>query len=638
MFEDPEEVSKPLLTEEVAVWQKRILSSIGVRETWEKEYRVSECYNYWRGRQRFDEFDGNGERRAVHNKVHPDVDEQLPALYFYAPYGRVVAAPERSDTPRETVNDKAKLLQDTGIALVRDKKTGFQENTRLALKEAQWAIGCVEVGYDPDFIHNPSAKRPVLKEKEGTKVLPGLEESEEVKDELGLTPDSGSDMESLTAESNRLRESLRGETFYVKHIPAKQILISPSDKAILENNDWVGYWEDYSLEDVKASPAYENTEDLKPESEMAANENLGTVDRVRLYRIWDLRSMLKLVFAKGHDKLLMSAPFERCTLKFYRLDVDPYHFFPIPPIYLKLSSQDQYNDSAEYLRKMRISTVPRYTYDQEAVTADEASKFQSRDFNIMIPRAAGTRSPIEAVNQPSTASAAIQTLSLSEKEFTHASRATGNPLEPPSQTATRAVMANAKISAQEGATRSVVAVWLSEIIEELILLAIDNMSLTRWVAINVDLDSPMAWEEATKVATTFQQINAEKLRSAATGINWRIEVEADTLSPVSDAEKGMKLMQMLNFISTPQGAALLSQVPSLLKRLMSLAGIKSGEDTDAIKDALAVITQMNQAANMAGIRTPGISPIAGEPAPPPSTVQGPQEMPPLPIPAGVPGA
>lgn len=652
MYGDDTEVTA-VQTEEVATWHKRIAASLLVRETWEKDYRVAECYQYWRGKQREKEHDEHGERRAQHNKVHPDVDEQLASLYFYAPYGRVTAAPERSDTPRETVNQKARLLQDTGVALVRDKKTGFKNNTQNPVKEGQWAIGCVEVGYDADFINNPMAKRPPLKEKKETKVLrelggeppeddlllePGDGAAEPVKDEFGLTPGEGSDLASLTAELKRLRSQLKGETFYVKHIPAKQILISPSDKSILDDNDWVGYWEDYPLEDVKASPAYDNVDDLKPESDMCANPETGTVDRVRLYRIWDLRGRVKLVLAKGHDKVLMTVPFERCALKFYRQDIDPYHFFPIPPVYLKLPAQDEYNDSAEYLRKMRIGTVPRYTYDQEAITADEAGKFQSRDFNVMIPRAAGSRQPIEPVNQPSTAGTAIQTLGLSEKEFTQASSASGNPLDPPTQTATRVVVANAKKSAQESFQRTTVAVFLGEIIEELILLAVDHMSLERWIAMNVDLDSPMAFEEVQQVAQTYQQINAEKLRAAAMGINWSIEVDADSLSPVSQAEQGMKLMQMINFISTPQGSALLSRAPSLLKRMMILAGIKAGEDVDAIKEALMVITQMNEMAMVQGMRTPGVSPSAGEPAPPPTGMAAPPAAPDLPVPAGVRGA
>lgn len=594
---------------------------------------MPECYQYWRGHQRDEEFDQNGERRAQHNKIHPDVAQTLPSLYLYHPYGRIMAAPERADTPQETISTKAQLLQDTGIFLVRDKNSGFREHTHLALKEAQWAFGCVEVGYDPDFLDSPLADRPPLKEGEDTPT------STPTKDSAGLTVGEGSDLASLKKEYKRLKKNLMRETFYVKHIPARQVIVSSSDRCILEENDWVGYIDEYALEDVKRAPAYKNTEDLKASQGLEANERLGSEDRVSLVRLWDLRSRIKWVFALGHDKPLFWKKFKRCPLKFLRLDLDPNHFRPIPPIFLKLSSQDGYNDSAEYMRKMRIGTVPRYTYDEDAVNAEEAAKFQSRDMNVMVPRKAGTVNPIEPVQQPSTSQGAIQTLALSEKEFMQADSLTGDPLSPPTQTATRAVIANAKLSAQDSFQRNIVAEWLASIIEELLLLAIDYMSLEKWIAVNVDLDSPAAFDAAAEVAKTYQMIDAERLRDATLGIKWGVEVEADSLSPVSEAERGMKLMQVVNFIKDPPTAALLSKAPALLKRLLTLANIRNGGDIDAVEQALAAVVAMNQQMMMMTGKGPGVgsAPMPGSSAGPVIAPPSPPVAP-MPVPPGMPGA
>lgn len=610
--------------EEVAVWMRRMAGSEAVRKKWEQDYRVEDCYNYWRGKQRRDEKDENGDRKAQHNKIHPDVEEALPALFFKAPYGKVLAFPERSDTPGETTNRKKQLLQDNGIALVRDPKTGFSENIEMALKESFWSIGCVEVGYEPDFIDNPLAPRPPLREGEDTKLGPP------VTDEYGLSVDQDSEMALLQQELERLREAMRGERFYVKHIQAKQILISSSNKAILENNDYVGYSEDYPLEDVKASPAYQNTADLKAIDHMKGNDVDGSVDRVRLYRIWDLRTRTKIVMAHGHEKFLKREKFLRVPLKFFRHDVDPYNFFPIPPVYLKLPSQDGYNDSAEYLRRMRIGTVPRFTYDEDAVTPDQVEKFLSRDMNIAIPRKGGTTYPIEPVNQPSTSQAAIQTLGLSEKEFVQAGNASGDPLSPPTQTATRAVIANAKMDAKDDYKKEKVSNWVAAVIQELIELSIDYQTLPRWIAVNVDLDSPYAFQEAAAVAQTYQEIKGEQIRDAAVGIQWYVHVDIESLSPVSDEVMGQKLMQMIGFLSNPASAALVMNVPSLLKRMLALAGLRDGQDVDTIQQALQFIVQMNMAAASRGVGTPGISPQAGEPTAARTTPSGPP--PPQPTP------
>lgn len=577
------------------------------------------CYQYWRGRQRLDEFDQQGKRRAIHNKIHPDTASAISSLYFSNPTGRVIASPERVGTPRETITAKALILQNTGNYFVNDPETGFKENTDNAVKESRWAIGCVEVGYAPDFISNPMADRPPLKESDKTKV------GKPAKDEDGLSIDEQSDIPALQEELKRLQQSLKGEVFYVKHIRAEQLVISPSDKPVLEHNDWVGYWEDYALEDVKEAPGYKNTDDLKASTEATGKQDEeGDIDRVRLYKIWDLRTRTKLVLAKGHDKPLMKKKFNRCTLKFLRFDVDPYHFFPIPPIYLKLNPQDGYNDSAEYLRMMRITTVPRYTYDEDAVTATEAAKFTSSDFNILIPRKQGTHQVIEAVNQPSTSGGAVQTLGLADKEFAEAGNSGGDPRLPQTRTATQAMIADTKENANESYEREIVSKWLASVIEELILLAVEHMNLPRWIAINVDLDSPDADLAALDIATTYQQIDAERLRSATLGVRWHVEVETESLSPVAETERGAKLMNMLQFISNPNIAALLSMAPLLLKQIIGQSGVKNGGDVSAIQEALKVIVQMNQAQAANGIQPPGISPMAKPTSPLPGPKGGPQ--------------
>jgi hypothetical protein len=619
---------------EVDLWLKRIQAGKGAYEAWERQYRVAECYQYWKGNQRDEPWDGS-DRKAQHNKIHPEVSKNVSSLYFYRPFGRVIVRPERADTPKETLTRKAQLLQDTGVFLVRNEEAGFLENTSLAVKESEWACGLVEVGYSPDFIDNPAAKRPPLREKETTELLPAV-----VRDEFGLTPESGSDLPSLQKELQRLRGLLRGEVFYVKHIPSNQILFSPSDRPVLEDNDWVGYWEVHNLEDVKDSTLYENTDDLKPSTKYEASEENGSVDRVMLYKLWDLRTKTRIVLAEGHDDFLLRKAYSRCGLKFLRRDVDPYHFLPVPPVYLKLPSQDGYNDSAEYLRKMRISTVPRYTYDDDAVTPEEAAKFQSRDMNVMIPRKGGTHQPIEPVNQPSMSEGAIRTLALSEKEFSQAGSTAGDPLSPPTQTATRAVIANAEKTAEQGSQRGAVARWLSSIIQEMILLAVDNMNMDRWIAANVDLDSPMALDAIVEVAETYQQINAEKLRDAMIGIKWNVEVEAETLSPVSEAEMGLKMMQVVKYITEPGMAMLLSKAPALLKRMLSLGGIRGGSDVDAIKEALGAVVQMNMEMLQRGAASPpGHTPMPGEAAGPvPAVSAAASTETQLPVPPGVAGA
>src|SRR3990170_2740326 len=234
-------VAKSKDIDSIRTWRKRIAAAKELRKEWENENRVKDCYNFWKGNQLINEFDQFGNRKAQVNKIHPEVRNAIPSLYYYRPFARVTAQPELADTAGTAIDDSMQLLQDTANHLIRTPTTRFQESTLLALKESFWSMGVVEVGYSADFVDDPQANsRPPLKEDEDTKIS---------------KPVSEVDIEAMVAKE---KQSMT-ERFYIRHIPSKQVLISISDKPIVEDNDWIGYWEDLPLEDVKASGAYENT-------------------------------------------------------------------------------------------------------------------------------------------------------------------------------------------------------------------------------------------------------------------------------------------------------------------------------------------------------------------------------------------
>lgn len=599
-------------------WFDRIAAGVAAKELWEKDYRVPDCYQFWRGNQLANPYDQQKERKAQINKIHPMVRSQIPSLYFNRPYARVEAAPEKADTPLETVSEKAQLLQDTGNYFIRNPDTCFKESTDLALKEHFWSLGCVEVGYSPHFTDNPALDRPAAKETEDTKPD---------------TPASDSDSEDDAPVTDellaQLRASLKSERFYVKFISAKQIICSPSDRAIVSENDWIGYWEDFAVEDVKRSKAYKHTRGLKPSASCGKDaQGTPTSRNVRLYKIWDLRTKTKWVFAEGHARELLKKSFKRLPLKFYRPDLDPYHFWPIPPISQGLGRQEEYNRGREWMRRVQRGTAPRFTYNQDAFDQGEIEKLESDDANIFIGRK-GNAAAVDAIipiTQPNVSSIVLQDLQLTEKEF---NEQTGTPAESRqgqtggAKTATQATLMAQQSRIEDNLDRSKVATWLAEVVEELILLALDHMNIGQWIAINVDPDSPLANVEALKVAQTFQEINAEVLQSATSGIRWHVEVDVDTLSPQAEEQKLQKVLQIINYLGNPAQAALLANSPQLLSVLLNGMGLRSSSDQSAVREALGVVIKMHQMSAAQGVGTPGVAPVAGQPG-----VAGPPPQPP----------
>jgi hypothetical protein len=587
---------------------KRIRAAEKARDEWESRYEVVRCRNYWAGLQREDDADAGGERKAIVNRIMPTLRTRIPSLYFYYPFARVVASPSKSDTPGATVDDKAQLLQDTANALLRDPRCGLKEQTLISLKEAHWAFGCIEVGYSADFIDNPALKD----------AAPPLQED---KDTEGVEP---------------YKKIVKEEWFWTRRIPPRQIIVSAPESTVVEENDWIGYWEFQNVEDVKKAPAYSNTRELKgsgSDEKKEGDTDTGAQD-VRLYKVWDLRTKCRYVFAEGHDKPLLKQDYERLPLFFLRFEVEPDRFRPIPPIYGWLGAQDEYNDSREFLRLQRKTRVPRYTVAEGGVLPEEMQKFEDNEPNVWIKRLQNTTGDvISPVMQPNMSDSALQSLTLSRQEFDEVTGVGAESRQQASSgTATQAAIMNQRQTINDSFDRALVADWLGKIARELVLLAIDKMTLPRWIQLNSDPYSPMFQQDAMNIANQYQQITLQELQNADSDLRWDVSIDVESLSPVSEQEKQAQWMQILTVISNPAVAPLLAMSPELLKRTLDLNGVKNAKDQAAIGMALQAQAQMQ--AQMAQAKMggpPGVAPMGGQPTGPggpgPTMPQPPQMIP-----------
>jgi hypothetical protein len=285
---------------------------------------------------------------------------------------------------------------------------------------------------------------------------------------------------------------------------------------------------------------------------------------------------------------------------------------------------------------VRKGTVPRYTYDEDAVKPSDMAKLEQGGVGTYIARKANTRKPIEAIDQPSFSDTALKTLTLSQQEFSEQGGETPNYQTARGKTATQAVIANTKGQITDSFDRSCVADWLAAIIEELIMLAIEEMLLEKWVVMNVDPDGMYAPMETQRVVQNYQWITAEMLQEAQQGIRWTVLVDVETLSPASEQQHAQQWMQALSLLANPATARILALSPELLKRTLDLNGIKSHRDQQLIGDALQKEAQMQMQMAMMAAQPPpssggGVAGQAPPPAPPgqtgPVTPQGPPGVP-----------
>jgi hypothetical protein len=619
---------------------KRIAQAKKPKEKWEKAYEVDRSHDYVRGFQRSmeDEKDAQGDRKYQLNRILAAMKTKIPRMFYYAPYARVRAARGREDTPQSNLATRASLLQDTLNSIIRQKNTRFKAETMLALKEAQWAFGLIEIGYEAEWGENPYSKKPTLVENDEAR------DDLEAFGKIGPEPEED---EEITQALSTLKEVPQTETFYVKHIPARQFYASSNDRSSTEAMDWVGYWEWMYVEDIKRSPSFKNTKDLKATAKAAEGSGvdkefspIGNSDKseevppdmVRVWKVWDQRDMVRYVIAEGHDKILKETQYVYLPLFPLRLEVMPGEWYPIPPVFSQLVEQDEFNDAREWLRLVRKGTRPRYTYDKAAFPDTELEKLETDEFGTFIGVDNQNMNAIQPVQQPTFSEATVRTLALSEQGFAEASAS--------SATARLTRGAGGKPTAKEVGSleesgdirdsyeQQELAEWMGLICYGLIECAVEKMTLPQWVLINTDPRSPVFQMEAQVIAQTYQEITSDMLAEAHGGAQWDVTVDVESLSPVSESQHAARIMQALQMLSASPVGMLLSLAPPLLKTMLNLMGIRAASDQESIFAALQAKQQMEQQmAMMGGGGPPGVAPSAGAPSPRPGGAGGNPEPP-----------
>lgn len=579
-------------------WLDRANAAITRKGEWEKKFEVGTCRKFYDGHQVDRQTDLSGDRVIVINKVGAAVRTTIPNLVFRHPYVRVIGSPSREDTPGQALDERARLLQDTANSIIRDPKTQFNEQIFPALKEAFWAFGCVETGYSADFVDDATAPKPALKEDE---------KIDEIDNPL---------------------PKVASESFYVKYIPAKTFVVSARETSVLAEVDWLGYYEWMNVEDVKKAPAYaKQATDLKStgrDPDKDGEETDPDTQQVKVWKIWDQRTKTKIVFADGHDKILMEAPYTHLPLHFLRFEPQTDNFYPIPPIYHQLGSQREYNDSRDMLRKLRKAIVPRYTFDEQAMSPEDLEKFESGDIGVYIGVRNQNTSPINPVNQPSFSEGSITSLSLAGKEFaemsgtSNASRQQGG-----SDTATEAKIMNTRQAVSESFDRQTVALFLGSVCQGLLQCAIEFMIVDHWILRNSDPFSVYFGQDAQNIAQQHQLITFQELQDASSTMRWDVSVEVESLSPASEEEKRQTWNTALQMLANAPIARILAQSPELLKRTLDLNGMHSTRDQALVGEALMKVAQIEMAMSAQGAKpSPGISgqapaQAAGVPGPTP---------------------
>lgn len=583
----------------LAVWEKRIQAANKKYKKWSEEYNTDRLERYYLGKQwrGLSEEDAGG--RYVINMVYSTVEVNKPSLVFHRPQVKVEPRPGRNSTLGSHSKEKARLCEDTIQTFIDDPDVKFAMETNLALHEAHFRFGVIEVGYTADWIDNPNAGKPLL--KDGS--------DEEMKDSNGST----------VMEPDR---NIEREAMYVRRIPAENFRVSASSRNALEQNDWVAYCEWHYLEDIKRNKMYKNTANLKStgsvrgmsteddyQDDADCDEHSGMV---KLWKIWDLRGMNRHVYADGHKKFLLEKePFSFlpfAAIKFHDI-LD--NFYPMPPVYQWIGPQDELNETRDAQRAHRRRFYRRYTMMQGAVEPTEVEKMETGGDGVII--VVNQPNPILPIPDAPMGADVWNHLGETKQDLMAVSGIGGDQRGvADSETATQASIIDVRSKLRESSARTRVSDWLAAIARLMLMTIREKMALPFWIKRNLDPASmqppmdpmtgmpqvdpmtgmPVPPPDMMAITSLYKEITSEEV----TNIDLDVNIDLASMSPVTEESQRVSWNQVLAILTNPAVAQIMAMSPIILRRTLTLYGIRAEND---IQEVQRVLQQMMMQAQMA---------------------------------------
>lgn len=601
---------KPRQEDRVKRWTQRLDSANKAFDRWDKRFECTRLEDYYAGRQWYGypepKEDDPRSRPYTINLIFPTIETQQPSLMFYRPTVKIEPRPPYSDDPGSDVAARAKLCEDTVQTFIDDPAVHFKLQTTLAMRDAWFRFGLVEVGYTADWIDNPHAGKPVLKESDAPMV--------------------GDDGEPIMQPDKIIKKG--SEQLFLKRIDPQSVRVSISGKNVLTENDWVGYFEWVYVEDLKRNPKYKNTADLKPggrlsdtASDPADTDAAKHAGMVKLWRIWDLRQKVKHVIAEGQDKFLVEGEswsfLPLSPLKYHELSNE---WYPLPAVYNWISPQDEINETREMQRVHRRRFTRRYTYQTGAIDETELNKLETGGDGVYAKRNTEADTLIPVQDAPLTAD--WNQLAATKDDFQQITGVTGEQRgAPEAQTATQANIASVKAQIRESSMRVQVGDWLGDISRIMLLTIRERMQLPFWIKLNADLVNPQP-DQIAAIAQAWKEIKTDDLGKDALDVS----IDVTSLSPVSMDAQRADWNQVLLLITNPALAFMFSMSDILLRKTLKYYGVASDADVKEIQNVLQAQVKMQLASMMGaggGAAPQAMGGDAGAPAGMPATMGAP---------------
>lgn len=556
------------------LWQSRIESANEYYDIWSRKFQVEGLEEAYYGFQ-WDQDSLPDEYRAyVHNMIFVAIDIKSPSLLFQDPVFRAETIPGSSEFREADAGISDKLKQDTINYFSVGDKTGLSASMELAILDAWFRFGVLEVGYSADWIDNPRANKPEL-----------AADSDELARGTG----------KVLKQPKRIPQT---ERVYTKYIPSKRFRVGGIDTQDIKTCSWCGYWEWVRTEDIHANKKFDleginlastsgRTADfvggisaLRDEEEVREQQG----DVTKWWKIWDLRSKKMIFYLQEEDAIIREKTFKKLPLHILKFRERLQGFYPLPVVHNWVSPQVEINETREAARAHRRRFQRKYTYYGPAFDEAELEKFKNSGDGAFIARNVQDPNTITPIPNADLGAQHIQALQTSTSDFDNvAGLSSQQRLQSTKETATQTKDISERSNIRETRDIRKVKNFILEIAKDILETIRDKFVNEFWIKLY-----------QSKTNETFGVISdaVDEWKKIAPDMfgsdDFSLSMDVASLSPIiQDAEK----RNYLEFISILQSFPFISMSPELVVETANQVGYKN-------KRVISVFQQMAQATQL----------------------------------------
>jgi len=376
----------------------KIEAAKAYRADWEDTFHSKQLYDFYESRQYKNVSDGVP---YILNLIYTTVEEMKAKLLIKRPAFLLDILPGAQHWNLDLAAKSAQNKEDLLNALIMRAGTKYPREIKRCFVDSMFGFGIFETGYSAD-LQNPNSPAAIMTDAEES---PG-------------GPDNPFDREELEAAKNTVVPE--NDNLFYRRIKHWRFLVSDESAEDLSQLEWYGYYFYVNKDILKNSELYkgELPNDLWSDNSMyEGTSSVGGKTKnkgVKLWRVWNNITKTVEVHLNNGPRLSQES-FDRSPITDLRWSERSRGFYPIPPIFMWIPSQNEMNNSRQMMKANRQKAITRWGYVKGKVTQEEIDKFLTAVDQSLI--AVSSTDAIFPLNNPGNGQPIKEAFLMGQQDF-----------------------------------------------------------------------------------------------------------------------------------------------------------------------------------------------------------------------------